>query len=99
MKKSMILECAYRGYKITDEEFAELLNQLKEYEKSKAFETGEELAKGIYADMPHLRIIHDYSMRRYAKVTAENSTFIKTIVIIYVILSIIGAIAYMYLLK
>lgn len=95
----MILQCVYQGYKITDEEFTELLTQLKEYEKSKAFATGEELAKGIYADMPHLRLIHDYSMRRYAKTTAENSTFIKTIVIIYVILSIIAAIAYISLLK
>jgi hypothetical protein len=94
MKKGDVLKYAYKNYAIDDDEFEDLLKTLEGYEKEKNVETGEQLAKEIYVDMPQLKLLHDYSMRKYAKVTASSLSVIKVIIVIYFICSIIVGIVF-----
>lgn len=92
MNKFTILESAIGSLKLSEEEFLDLRQQLDDYERLHKFATVEELAKGIENDFPHLRILHDATMRRYALVTAVNSSVIKTLLVICFIFSAIAAI-------
>jgi len=93
MKKSTILKSVSENLNIPIKEYEIFNQQLLDYEKSHQFATAEDLGKGIINDFPQLSLLHDAAMRRYARITASNSSTVKTIIVIFFICSIVAAIA------
>jgi len=91
MKKETILRSATDNLNIPLAETQKLNSGLIEYEKNRQSDTAEDLAKGILNDMPELMLLHNSSMREYARITANNTSTIRIIVIIYFIISIFAA--------
>lgn len=95
MKKSLVLKSVSENLNISREEYKSLNQQLLDYEKLHQSSTIEDLAKGINNDFPQLSLLHSAAMRRYAKLTAENSHTVTVIIVIYFICSIVAAIVMM----
>lgn len=93
MTKTLLLTRAVQYFKLDEDDSILLKKELAEYAKQNESLTIEELSLAIKKDLPHLQLLHDASLRRYARVTANNSSVIKVIIVIYFIASIIAGLS------
>jgi hypothetical protein len=95
MKKSTLCKSLIWGYQsdLDAKEYDELQKKIIQHEKETKAEDAGKLAESILHNFPEFQIMHQSFMRRRTDKISEGVNTIKVIVIIYLVASIIGAIA------
>ena len=94
MKKSTVLNYLFVGYQsvMDKKEYEELKDAIIKYDKEKKFDNSELLASNINNDFPQFSIMHQAYVRATISKMASNIGTIKTIMIVYLVATILAAI-------
>lgn len=84
------------GYKneMEDQQYLDLRNSLRAYEKGKNLNDVNELSAALIKDYPQLQILHEAYVRNKLNTVSSSVKTIKTIVIVYFICSLFFALIY-----